>query len=126
MASISTEEGGKKRIIYLGDGNGDYCPSLKLREGDFVMPRKDYPLWNAISSSPWLLKAEIHKWCDGEELERVLLCLISTVLLEESSYMASSIDSKLLTTPLPAQESLPMALPVSQIGVYNVEKKMGL
>lgn len=115
LASISAEEGGKKRIIYLGDGNGDYCPSLKLREGDFVMPRKNYPLWNVISSSPLPLKAEIHEWSDGEELERVLLCLINALLLEErsSSSMASSIDGKPLTTPLPAQESLPMA-PISQ------------
>ena len=29
-----------KRIIYLGDGRGDFCPSLKLREGDCVLPRK--------------------------------------------------------------------------------------
>ena len=29
-----------KRIIYLGDGCGDFCPSLKLREGDCVLPRK--------------------------------------------------------------------------------------
>ena len=28
-----------KRFIYLGDGTGDYCPSLRLRERDFVMPR---------------------------------------------------------------------------------------
>ncbi|KAK1314290.1 Inorganic pyrophosphatase 1 [Acorus calamus] len=40
--SMSSE--GKKRIIYLGDGKGDYCPSLNLDEGDFMMPRKNYPL----------------------------------------------------------------------------------
>ncbi|KAF6139926.1 hypothetical protein GIB67_033308 [Kingdonia uniflora] len=37
---------GKKRFIYLGDGNGDFCPSLKLGEGDFIMPRKNYPIWS--------------------------------------------------------------------------------
>ncbi|KAG5617221.1 hypothetical protein H5410_017045 [Solanum commersonii] len=31
---------GKKRMIYLGDGAGDFCPSLKMKEQDFVMPRK--------------------------------------------------------------------------------------
>ncbi|XAR67643.1 Inorganic diphosphatase [Bertholletia excelsa] len=31
---------GKKKFIYLGDGSGDFCPSLKLGEGDYVMPRR--------------------------------------------------------------------------------------
>ncbi|KAG2694268.1 hypothetical protein I3760_08G134300 [Carya illinoinensis] len=34
-----------KNFIYLGDGNGDYCPTLKLGEGDYVTPRKNYPMW---------------------------------------------------------------------------------
>ncbi|KAH7842414.1 hypothetical protein Vadar_005043 [Vaccinium darrowii] len=29
----------KKRMVYLGDGRGDFCPSLKLGKGDHVMPR---------------------------------------------------------------------------------------
>ncbi|KAK6941408.1 Phosphatase PHOSPHO-type [Dillenia turbinata] len=44
----------KKRFIYLGDGRGDYCPSLKLEEGDHVMPRKDYPLWEHMFSNQLL------------------------------------------------------------------------
>ncbi|KAF6134423.1 hypothetical protein GIB67_012363 [Kingdonia uniflora] len=35
---------GKKRFIYLGDGKGDFYPSSKLGEGDFVMPRKNFPV----------------------------------------------------------------------------------
>ncbi|KAF6138716.1 hypothetical protein GIB67_040848 [Kingdonia uniflora] len=34
---------GRKRFIYVGDGKGDFCPSLKLEEGDHVMPKEDYP-----------------------------------------------------------------------------------
>lgn len=30
----------KKRFIYLGDGRGDFCPSLKLEGQDHVLPRK--------------------------------------------------------------------------------------
>ncbi|KAK1274320.1 Inorganic pyrophosphatase 2 [Acorus gramineus] len=71
---------GEKRIIYLGDGKGDYCPSLRLAEGDFMMPRKNYPVWELITSNPLLLKAEIHKWSDAEEFEKVLLKLINIVL----------------------------------------------
>ncbi|KAL6219462.1 hypothetical protein ACLB2K_007221 [Fragaria x ananassa] len=43
---------GRKRMIYLGDGVGDYCPSLNLREGDFVMPRKNFPVFYKICQNP--------------------------------------------------------------------------
>ena len=29
-------------IIYVGDGRGDFCPSLRLREGDHVLAREGY------------------------------------------------------------------------------------
>ncbi|XP_022151617.1 inorganic pyrophosphatase 1-like [Momordica charantia] len=77
QASLMSE--GKKKFIYLGDGSGDYCPSLKLREGDFLMPRKNFPIWELISQNPLVIKAEIHEWSDGEELERILLRLINTI-----------------------------------------------
>ncbi|KAE7998581.1 hypothetical protein FH972_003112 [Carpinus fangiana] len=79
QASIS--ESGKKRFIYLGDGNGDYCPTLKLGESDYVMPRKNYPLWNRICSKPMLMKAQVHEWSTGEELERILKHLIDTIII---------------------------------------------
>ncbi|TKY60792.1 Inorganic pyrophosphatase 3 [Spatholobus suberectus] len=64
-------------FIYIGDGTGDYCPTLKLKGGDFVMPRKNYPLWNRIHSDPKLVAAEVHDWSSGEELENILLNLIN-------------------------------------------------
>jgi pyridoxal phosphate phosphatase PHOSPHO2 len=79
QASVS--EIGKKRFIYLGDGNGDYCPTLKLGESDYVMPRKNYPLWNRMCSNPTLIKAQVHEWSTGEELERVLQHLIDTIVI---------------------------------------------
>lgn len=69
-----------KRIIYLGDGKGDYCPSLQLSKMDYLMPRKNYPLWDLICTTPSLIKAEIHDWSSGEEQERVLLQLIDHFL----------------------------------------------
>ncbi|KAF7814162.1 Inorganic pyrophosphatase 2 [Senna tora] len=68
--SIPSEE--NKRLIYLGDGIGDYCPSLKLKERDFFMPRKNFPVWDLICKDPLAIKAEIHEWIDGEDLERIL------------------------------------------------------
>ncbi|KAF1862235.1 hypothetical protein Lal_00026759 [Lupinus albus] len=71
-----------KRFIYIGDGKGDYCPTLKLEGSDFVMPRKDYPLSNQIFSDPKLVNAEVHEWSSGEELESILLKLINKLIIE--------------------------------------------
>ena len=90
QASLAAE--GNKRIIYLGDGVGDYCPSLKLNEVDFVMPRKNFPAWDLISKNPLLIKAEIHEWTDGEEFERILLRLINRISIGKSG------DHGLITT----------------------------
>ncbi|KVI05877.1 HAD-like domain-containing protein [Cynara cardunculus var. scolymus] len=86
------EEEGKKTIIYLGDGAGDFCPSLKLVETDYMMPRKDFPVWDLICKNRHLLKAEVHEWTDGEDLERVLLQLITTVVSMED--MKNNIDNE--------------------------------
>lgn len=72
-------------MVYLGDGAGDYCPSLKLVKGDFMMPRKDFPVWDLICKNRDLLKSDVHEWTDGEELERVLLQIIATITSMETS-----------------------------------------
>ena len=69
----------KQHFIYIGDGKEDYCPSLKLGEGDYVMPKENYPLWNLICNKQ-LLKAEVHPWNSGEELEKILLTLVSKTI----------------------------------------------
>jgi len=99
---------GKKRMIYLGDGIGDFCPSLKLREGDFVMPRKDFPAWNLINENRRLVKAAVHEWTDGEELENILLQLINTINIEESQLL--SLEYCKFQTM--SKAALPRALPV--------------
>ncbi|XP_019223586.1 PREDICTED: inorganic pyrophosphatase 3-like isoform X1 [Nicotiana attenuata] len=75
----SMSEKGKSRVIYLGDGRGDYCPTLKLDRGDHVMPRKGFPLWDRLLSNPSLLKADCHEWSNGEELASILLQLVEKV-----------------------------------------------
>ncbi|CAL0335204.1 unnamed protein product [Lupinus luteus] len=107
--SISTED--NKRFIYLGDGGGDYCPSLRLKERDFMMPRKNFPVWDLICKDPLLLKAEIHGWSDGEELEKVLLHLINTNSMDQNSQFISS-DCKLQIFSVSASEALPKVLSV--------------
>ncbi|CAF2069127.1 unnamed protein product [Brassica napus] len=66
------------RFIYLGDGGGDFCPTLKLRECDCVMPRTNYPLWKRISDNPSLIKADVKEWSSAEELQRILMQLFTS------------------------------------------------
>jgi pyridoxal phosphate phosphatase PHOSPHO2 len=30
----------RREVIYIGDGGGDFCPSLQLQKGDHVLARK--------------------------------------------------------------------------------------
>ncbi|CAN6441459.1 unnamed protein product [Victoria cruziana] len=85
-ASVTKDLTAAKRFIYLGDGGGDYCPSLKLGDGDKVMPRKDYPLWHHIQNNPLLLRAEVHAWSNAVELEETLIQLIDS----NSSHMVAA------------------------------------
>lgn len=112
------KEGAKRTIIYLGDGSGDFCPSLKLKEGDFMMPRKNFPVWDLICKNRSLLRAEVREWTDGEELERVLHKLIEEIRMKESNnydlVQMLSVDCKFETVPVALHEALPPALRVHQ------------
>ncbi|MFQ6639113.1 hypothetical protein Gotur_015083 [Gossypium turneri] len=120
QASLSMEDQ-KKTIIYLGDGLGDFCPSLKLGDGDYVMPRKDFPVWDLICKNRSLIKAQIYEWSDGEEFKSVLLRLISRIIFIDGNNTNAnigqlySVDCKLNTMALTAtsgHEAFPQALPV--------------
>ncbi|KAL2332295.1 hypothetical protein Fmac_019876 [Flemingia macrophylla] len=69
-------------------------PNMSKKVKDFVMPRKNFPVWDLICKDPSLIKAEIHKWSDGKELEQVLMQLINQASLEESNQISSA-DCKL-------------------------------
>ncbi|XP_073146531.1 inorganic pyrophosphatase 2-like [Henckelia pumila] len=116
QASLVKE--GQTRMIYLGDGSGDFCPSLKLKEGDFVMPRKYFPVWHLICENRHLLRAEIHEWVDGGDLERILLKLIENINIhgsnDSNSILLLSSDCKLETVSLSSHEPLPLPLRVHQ------------
>ncbi|KAH7523803.1 hypothetical protein FEM48_Zijuj06G0050800 [Ziziphus jujuba var. spinosa] len=71
-ASVSAE-GIKKKLIYVGDGTPDFCAGLKLEEGDYLIPRKNFPIWEVICTKPMLIKAKIYEWSNWEELASVLI-----------------------------------------------------
>ncbi|XP_073137924.1 inorganic pyrophosphatase 1-like [Henckelia pumila] len=109
LCSVAKE--GKKRMIYLGDGLGDFCPSLQLEEGDFMMPRKKFPAWNLIRENLGRIRAEIHEWMDGAELESILLQLIEKVRIQESAVQSALMgDCKFSSIPMAAvhHESRPL------------------
>ena len=39
-----------EKIVYVGDGRGDYCPAVSLREQDVVVCREGFPLAKLLSS----------------------------------------------------------------------------
>ncbi|RWV94666.1 hypothetical protein GW17_00042778 [Ensete ventricosum] len=84
--------------------------ALGLSEEDYVMPRKNHPVWELILANPRALRAEIHGWGDAEELEEVLLRLIGDSVSARGSDANRSIssDCKFQTsTPLSSHEALP-------------------
>ncbi|KVI01206.1 HAD-like domain-containing protein [Cynara cardunculus var. scolymus] len=84
----SRSENGKKHvIIYIGDGGGDFCPTLKLGEEDHVMPRKNFPLHHLISKSSVPIKPQVHEWMDGEELNKILLRLTDSDSAEKQTVL---------------------------------------
>lgn len=101
---------GSSRFIYLGDGKGDFCPSTRLREEDYVMPRKDYPVWELICSSPSLIQAEVREWTNWEEQESILLHLINTIICNRANHPSTLISSdckfQVQPAPIPTRESL--------------------
>ncbi|KAG4124846.1 hypothetical protein ERO13_D10G062900v2 [Gossypium hirsutum] len=84
QASLSAMEE-KKTIIYMGDGLGDFCPSLKLGDGDYMLPRKDFPVWDLVCKNRSLIKAEVCEWSNGEEFEHALLHFITKITIDKSN-----------------------------------------
>lgn len=80
---VSLSESESKRLIYLGDGNNDFCPALKLAASDYVMPKKDFPLSERIMKNPQVVKAEVCLWNDSKDLARILGRLIDGLSNED-------------------------------------------
>ncbi|KAH6818290.1 Pyridoxal phosphate phosphatase-related protein [Perilla frutescens var. frutescens] len=80
---VSLSESESKRLIYIGDGMNDFCPTLKLASGDYVLPRKDFPLLGRILKNTQLVKAKVCEWNDSEDLARILGKIIECLSNED-------------------------------------------
>ncbi|KAL9226879.1 hypothetical protein vseg_002640 [Gypsophila vaccaria] len=97
----------EKKFIYIGDGRNDFCRTLKLTATDYVMPRKQFPLWDAICSNRSPVQAAVHEWNDGKELETKLLNLINSLVTKDNHI---TIARELIITdckPQSSQSSVP-------------------
>lgn len=107
-------EGGKtrRRVVYLGDGRGDYCPTLKLTERDYMMPRKGYPVWDLIVADRRAVRADVRGWADAEDLETVLLDIIhecaAAAKMEEDGGHQVVVPAECRSLPLASAPELAM------------------
>jgi len=60
-----------KRLVYVGDGSNDFCPALKLKQGDIVCPRIGYKLAKCLDESD-KVKASVCPWAKGSEISKFL------------------------------------------------------
>ncbi|XP_055354159.1 pyridoxal phosphate phosphatase PHOSPHO2-like [Paramacrobiotus metropolitanus] len=55
-------------VIFVGDGQNDYCPSLRLRPQDFVFARQRFQLVNLLKKNAELVKAGVFTWATGYDM----------------------------------------------------------
>ncbi|KAG7400205.1 putative phosphatase phospho1 [Phytophthora boehmeriae] len=64
------------RVIYVGDGVGDFCPATHLTGNDVVLARthvgdgKPYGLQKQIDANPGAVKAPVVPWSTGHDIYR--------------------------------------------------------
>ncbi|CEG38891.1 pyridoxal phosphate [Plasmopara halstedii] len=66
------------RIVYVGDGTGDFCPASRLFENDIVLARsrlvgEPYGLQRRIDENPGVLHANVVSWSTGNDIYRYLI-----------------------------------------------------
>ncbi|KAF8757028.1 putative Phosphatase [Rhizoctonia solani] len=67
------------RIMYVGDGSNDFCPSVRLSENDVVLCRRDRALERRIKGAPeGQLKATVKYWEGAWEIEEYFNSLIKS------------------------------------------------
>jgi hypothetical protein len=69
---LSARDGGW--CAYIGDGSGDVCGCLQLRDGDVVLARDGYSLLRELTTIG--TPARVVPWADGATVRATLLALL--------------------------------------------------
>lgn len=62
------------KVVYVGDGGGDFCPALRLHPADVLLCRKNFPLHKKCSrvtarqSPQSQLQANVVPWSSGKDI----------------------------------------------------------
>lgn len=59
-------------FMYIGDGSGDYCPTLRLNTQDTAYVRKDYSLHQKIVENEGAVLCAWHIWEDAQSLYKLV------------------------------------------------------
>ncbi|GMF65058.1 unnamed protein product [Phytophthora lilii] len=64
------------RVIYVGDGTGDFCPAARLTKNDVVLARshllngEPYGLQKRLNANPGIVQAPVVPWSTGYDIYR--------------------------------------------------------
>jgi len=67
ISQRKTENVTFRRHYYCGDGTNDFCPSLRLKEGDVTFPRTGFRLEKKLKGCD-SMKAEVFPWTTGAQI----------------------------------------------------------
>ena len=68
------------KVIYVGDGENDYCPALSLNDNDILFPREKWGLHKKIQNLKEDLKCKTIIWSSGDVIKNELCKIIGEKL----------------------------------------------
>ena len=79
---------GPPRCIYVGDGNGDFCPCTRLQPTDIVFARQapHHDLLRRCHQNPDAVRAEVVEWSDADDGASMLHGFKAFLLKKESAW----------------------------------------
>lgn len=113
----------RRAVVYLGDGNGDYCPSLKVGQGDYVMPRTGYPVWNLLVAPGCPVRGAVRSWDGFEDLAGVLLDIVHAEIAraaKDEDVAAGAMNTdRVAAVPVPVAECRGAGMPLHQDALHR-------
>jgi len=66
-------------VAFVGDGENDFCPTVRLRESDMVFPRRGFPLDKHIAEGRDKVAAMVKPWDTGLDIINAFMEVLMTV-----------------------------------------------